>query len=225
VKAEGGWVWCAGGKHPVAKDYISIGPDTQVSRALYRWMEDGYSRVGDVPVQHSWRFFTKGLKPGELACGLVRDSRDGAGRPFPFIVTGYGHVEKWEQHWELIPYALDSLWERMETMSVKRFFDLDDLKSAVSRLPQPLVDGEQPYPANESGQAGQITQSSDVVCLALGGLEDGKSETVQGLKLVKERYPSVPSAVFIGGTQDKGMLMAFMRSLTVSDFEKLWTTC
>lgn len=225
MKQEQKWIWCAGGKHPVAKDYIALGQETQVMKALSRWMEDGFSRVANTMTQNSWRFFTKGLKSDELACGLVRDSRDGAGRPFPFLIMGYGRIDKWEEHWDLLPYAFDDLWERMEYMSIQRFFDLEDLKGNISRLPSPVLDGNRPWTGETDETAGEIPQQSGIVSLALSSAEDYTDEVVLGLKRIKEHYPTIPSAVFIGGAQDRVMLTAFMRSLNAADFEKLWTTC
>lgn len=225
MKPEDKWIWGAGGKHPVAKDYIALGQETQVMKALSRWMEEGFSRVGNTSLQHSWRFFTKGLKSEELACGLLRDSRDGAGRPFPFLIMGYGRIDKWEQHWELLPYAFDDVWERMEFMSVKRFFDLEDLKGNISRLPSPVLDGRQPSAGEPDKTLMELPQQSDTISLALNSADDYTEEVVCRLKRIKGHYSSIPSAVFIGGTQDKVMLTAFMRSLNTNDFEKLWTTC
>lgn len=219
------WVWAAAGKHPVVKDYISLGQETQVFRIFSRWVEEGYSRVKETAGQRSWRFFTRGLKPEELACGLVKDSHDKAGRPFPLIMIGYGRIDAWQHRWELLPLVFDSIWERMEFISVKRVFDLEELKGDICRLPSPRLDGLKIEPgiADESLVAAMSAGRNDTVTVPLNGAGDCRDEVVRLLEGMKGRNIPAPAAVFIGGLSDRVLLTVFMRSLSASDFDSLWT--
>jgi type VI secretion system ImpM family protein len=225
VKPGDAWVWGAAGKHPVVKDYITLGEETQVLRAFSRWVEEGYSRVKETGAQRSWRFFTRGLKPEDLACGLVRDSHDKAGRPFPLIMMGYGRVEGWDRQWELLPWAFDGVWSRLEFMSVKRVLDLDELKGDISRLPVPELNGTfKELPGNADAALGDMLSRGqrDKATLLLNGAGDPRDEAVTLLKGMRGKSFPVPAAVFIGGPQDRVMLAVFMKSLSTTDFEELW---
>lgn len=219
------WVWGATGKHPVVKDYISLGQETQVFRAFTKWVEEGWSRVRETAVQRSWRFFTRGLKPEDLACGLVKDSRDKAGRPFPLVMMGYGRIDGWQRQWELLPLAFDSVWDRMEFISVKRVFDLEELKGDISRLPCPQLDGLKigSSVADESLGAALAAGRNDTATLMLSGAGDNRDKVVHLLTGMKGKNLPVPAAVFIGGPLDRVLLTVFMRSLNASDFDSLWT--
>jgi hypothetical protein len=223
VKPGDRWVWGASGKHPSVKDYISLGEETPVLSALSRWVEQGFPSIGHTPSGRSWRFFTRGLKPGELACGLLKDSSDGAGRAFPLLMVGYGRLEGWEKRWDRLAYAFDNAWERMEFFCVKRLFDLDELKGDISRLPQPCLDA--------SGQTAGSVESAwtppvgcdDMITLSLTDGPNLRDEAFRLLEGMKQRGFPIPASVFIGGPRDRILLIVFMRSLKNADFETLWT--
>jgi hypothetical protein len=221
VRSEG-WLWGATGKHPVAKDYITIGKTTQLMGAFSRWVEEGYARVGRHDPHYNWRFFAKGLRPSELMCGLIRDSYDGAGRPFPLLITGYGRLEGWELQWDLLPLVLDILWEKIEFICSKRVLDLEELKRDINRLPSPVLESVfKETPAMDENLS-DIHVSGGMVSFHLTGGGDHLGEIIQRLKVFKMHVPAIPDVVFIGGTFDKTFLVGFARSLHATDFEKLW---
>jgi type VI secretion system protein VasJ len=223
VKQDIPWIWAAAGKHPAVKDYIRLGQDTPVMGAFSRWVEVGFSRVSRDTAQHSWRFFARGSQREELVCGLVRDSRDGAGRPFPFLILGTGTLEGWEHQWVNLPDACDGPWERMEFLCMKRIFDLEELKGDIIRLPRPSLKGEG-QPGAESPEGSLIPpQDSGMVSIPLAGTGDHREESVHLLKLMDARYHTVPDAVFIGGAIEHAFLAGFFRPLNTADFMRLWT--
>ena len=215
------WTWGASGKHPVVKDYIRIGQDTPFMDALSHRIEEGYPKVAGGTHMRSWRFFARGIKPQELSCGLVRDSRDGAGRPFPLLIMGSGVLEKWERCWEYLPHALSDLWERMEYISAKRIFDLSELKGDIMRLPTPTLP-ERKKVVDESGPSPIPEQQDGMLAIPLCAAGDYSDEIVRLLRRIGERQHAVPDAVFMGGTLSRSFLVAFFRSLGAQDFVRLW---
>lgn len=217
------WAWAAFGKHPVVKDYIRFGRETPVADALSRWVEEGYTRVSGNTALHSWRFFTRGTQPEELVCGLLRDSFDGAGRPFPFLIVGTGRLEGWEKYWVYIPEILGGVWERMEFLCTKRVFDLDELKKDIGRLPSPAFK-KLWQPAAGPAVDGSLPDSREgMIAIDLKGAEDHRSEIMQGLTTIKAHTRSVPDALFIGGAPEQSFLVAFTRQINAADFHRLWT--
>jgi type VI secretion system protein VasJ len=217
------WDWAASGKHPVVKDYIRIGKETSIADTFSRWVEEGYRRVSGNTALHSWRFFAKGTQPEELVCGLLRDSFDGVGRPFPFLIVGTGMLEGWEKHWVYIPEILDGVWERIEFLCTKRVFDLNELKTDISRLPSPAFKEKWP-PAVVSAVDRSLPESQEgLLAIGLKGAGDLHSEIMQGLMALKAHSRSVPDAIFIGGPLEQSFLVAFTRQINAADFLRLWT--
>ena len=218
------WAWAASGKHPVVKDYIIIGQETTIANALAGWVEEGYARVSGNTALHSWRFLARGAQPEELACGLLRDSFDGAGRPFPFLIVGSGRLEGWEKHWVYLPEICDSLWERMEFLCTKRVFGLDELKTDISRLPSPVLKKQWPSAAVSEGDGTSLADSREgMLAIGLKGAGDHHGEIIQGLATLKAHSSSVPDALFIGGPLERSFLVAFTRQINAADFLRLWT--
>jgi hypothetical protein len=190
--------------------------------ALSGRIEEGYPNVAVGTKQHSWRFFARGSKPQELSCGLVRDSRDGAGRPFPLLIMGAGVLKEWEQCWEYLPHALSDLWERMEYISAKRIFDLSELKGDIMRLPAPPPP-ECKEPFDEPGPSPIPEQQDGMLAIPLQAAGDYSDEIVRLLVRINETQHAVPEAVFIGGTLSRSFLVAFFRSVDAQDFVRLWS--
>jgi len=136
IKSKNVWFWHASGKHPVTRDFISLGQDQPIFRAFSDWVQKGYrmhaSTRGARTHACSWRFWARGLKKEDLVCGLVRDSCDLLGRPHPLLVIGTGALGGWEIHWDLLPLACNSTWSQIEHLSAKRHEDIaqfyDDLQ-------------------------------------------------------------------------------------------------
>jgi len=89
------------GKHPVAMDYFHLGTSAPLVNAFGAWIENGYQKVVS-PARnglalHSWRFWARGIQKGHIACGVVRDSSDSTGRPYPLLVMGIGKLPGWEK--------------------------------------------------------------------------------------------------------------------------------
>jgi type VI secretion system protein VasJ len=207
----------------VVKDYIRIGRETSIADTLSKWVEEGYARVSANTTLHSWRFFARGTKPEELVCGLLRDSFDGAGRPFPFLIVGTGRLEGWEKHWVYIPEILNGVWERMEFLCTKRVFDLDELKADIGRLPSPAFKKQWPSAAVPAAWRSLPDSKEGLISIGLKGAGDLHGEIMQGLTAIKAHSRCVPDALFIGGPPEQSFLVAFTRQINAADFIRLWT--
>lgn len=88
------WQWVICGKHPGLKDYFQLGPNLPMVAALADWIEKGYRGVAGARTLASnllsWRFWAAGPDRNTLLCGILRDSSDSVGRPYPLLVAGSG---------------------------------------------------------------------------------------------------------------------------------------
>jgi len=71
---------------------------------------------GEQPAQNREKIVIHAVlySAGALVCGVVRDSVDRLGRPYPLLVLGTGSLREWESHWDLLPYACLPVWQRIE---------------------------------------------------------------------------------------------------------------
>ncbi|GAM09415.1 hypothetical protein OR1_01693 [Geobacter sp. OR-1] len=231
------WVWSASGKHPVAKDFLRIGPATAIGIGLSEWVAKGVAglrmdlKTGRLP--RFWRFWARGGGKNELVCGVLRDSCDSVGRAFPFLVLGTGGLPGCEEHWDLLPYGCEISWKRIEYLCTRNYADVAGIDREVANLRPPQGDWRQIKATCEAG-------AND--CPALGGMEfngkagNGDCLTVKLdmaapdtlllvgllLKRIRERHRVAPNIAFIGGTSDAAYLSIYWRPLLAGDFATLW---
>ena len=140
--APDGWRFAAFGKHPGAKDYIRLGSTTPMLTGIADWVDKGYAGIEGkkkgMADAASWRFWSKGFGPGSLVCGVVRDSVDRLGRPYPLLVLGTGSLREWEGHWDLLPYACLPVWQRIEYLGAQRYEEIGRFESAIRGLHPPV---------------------------------------------------------------------------------------
>jgi type VI secretion system protein VasJ len=240
IKSAHPWHWAARGKHPVAKDYFSLGPDSLLIKAFSDWIERGYKALGsrERPSSKlcSWRFWAKGPKRETLICGVGRDSSDSLGRPYPLLIIGTGPLKGWEGHWELLPFACEKTWSQIEYLSTRRFIDFKQWEYAIRIIKPPyphwpefvsqrrnlrasswnprVVEGKAPSLPNKAELFLPLDREASNDPFALAGVWHS---------LLKARIRSVPNAVFMGGAPDETYLAIFKRPLVPSDFVRLWS--
>jgi type VI secretion system protein VasJ len=136
------WQWAAYGKHPVANDYLSLGKGLPLFQVFSDWVKNGYQglalRRGSASPLYSWRFWIKGSKRDSLICGLVRDSSDKLGRPYPFLLMGLGPLPGWQDQWDLVPLTCERAWSQLEYTAIKAFKDLKQLEDEIPKIKAPL---------------------------------------------------------------------------------------
>ena len=249
IKAKSLWEWSAMGKHPVAMDYFQLGVSAPLVNAFGAWIENGYQKAV-IPTRnrlafHSWRFWARGIQKGHIACGVVRDSSDSTGRPYPLLIMGIGKLPGWEENWDLLSFLFEEIWNQIEYLASRRFAGLKQLESEISRIQVTAEDWpafsdqdlQAGCPDHVPEEKGYPHRSSDVQkaaealltrneCYVSINPEQG-SDTALVARYwncaVKSRTDIVPNAVFMGGIPEKSYLAIFTRSLTSSDFAQLWS--
>ncbi len=243
-KKEGGWQWIATGKHPSAKDYFTIGKESAFSEAFSRWIEQGYeilpfelkraSRMG------SWRFWAKTPNNEILILGLIRDSCDSIGRPYPLLIMGVGSLAGWVKQWDLLPHACEQTWAQMEYIAAKNYSDTKKFGDELTGVSGPKTDWNsfrQDSPVGESLEQIGSSTLSEIKHLMYNYLNSGElmAELKQGLVkdlfslvclwhfVLKEKNTSPPNAVFMGGIPGRNFLAIYGRALAPKDFVNLWS--
>ncbi|RPJ00069.1 MAG: DUF2094 domain-containing protein, partial [Deltaproteobacteria bacterium] len=220
------WRWAAYGKHPVASDYFRLGDDFPLGKGLSDWVDRGYRAIGSVRNSArgpcSWRFWVKGGGKDTLLCGLVRDSSDSVGRPYPLLIMGTGLLKGWESEWDLLPFICERTWDRIEYLSSMVVTDFKKLEEEMKNLRSPESKWAEFAPRREEfkekaesdpeGAFGQrinvLLQSADgSICLDEGPFEDPFMRLNFWHFLLKTHSGAVPNSVFMGGTLERSYIV------------------
>ncbi|VBB46649.1 hypothetical protein TRIP_B40443 [uncultured Desulfatiglans sp.] len=239
------WQWTAAGKHPVARDFIEAGSPTQLSKAFSDWIAQGYHRLGESEtrrlVHQSWRFWAGAGNRKDIACGLIKDSSDTLGRPYPLLILGTGPLNRWQERWPSLLIEFREMYMQMEGLASRRFAGFKPFEEAVRGLPASgprsstgsteggkgmTESGGEPadVPAEPDIQAWRAETGGTAYVLPLqsrisGGEEQTARRRLLGLRAV---LAESPQAVFAGGSPDRVFLAVFLRGLTPADFARLW---
>jgi hypothetical protein len=149
---------------------------------------------------------------------------------------GIGKLPGWENNWDLLSFLFEEIWSQIEYLASRRFNDLKQLESEISRIQVTAEDWagcldhvpeEKGYPHRSS----DVQKAAEALltrneCYVSINSEQG-SDTALVARYwncaVKSRTDIVPNAVFMGGLPEKSYLAIFTRSLTPSDFAQLWS--
>ncbi|MDY6951661.1 MAG: type VI secretion system-associated protein TagF [Thermodesulfobacteriota bacterium] len=249
VGSANSWQWAAWGKHPAARDYFGVGPPDPLVKAFSDWVERGFKTLNpkgdELSGPSSWRFWARGAKRKTIVCGVVRDSSDSLGRPYPLLVMGVGIIEGWEDQWDLLPFACEKTWCQMEHLSAMGSASFGELEAQVKALVPPYPvwlefmsqkgglheassvgenAGSSPSIKELANRLATVSQGKDFFASLDGGLANDP-QTLAALwhGLMKARMSDIPSAVFMGGTPDQASLAVFKRALAPTDFVRLWS--
>ncbi|HSB71554.1 MAG TPA: TagF domain-containing protein [Candidatus Methylomirabilis sp.] len=251
VGSAQGWQWVAFGKHPVARDFFRLGPDVPLAGGFSEWLESGHRALPTKPRSaaefRSFRFWAKGPGKDGLVLGVIRDSSDDIGRPYPFFTMGAGPLKAWEKHWELLLLACEMPWGRIEHLSSGAIRDFRAMEIEVAeRLRPPRPDWEQ---LRERLRSVSPLEPGSTPCHSSMDLEEmercasrltGETEIFLNLDaargtdpvaaaalwtfLLRKRGSATPNAMFLGGGLGTPFLAVFSRALVPRDFVRLWTT-
>lgn len=238
-RTEQKWRWAACGKHPVAGDYFRVGDAFPTAGLFADWMEKGYAAVCGTAAERDysatacgWRFWAAGEKR-RLVCGLVRDSNDCIGRPYPLLVVGEGPLHRWEESWETIPSACERTWGYIEYCITKNSRDLMQLEREILNTPSPAPErtGLAMAPGKPAIVVGNDTgfvvslfegEGYDVFHLTAEQTGGRIDSVVELHRTLKNRQAAAPTAFFIGGSFEKTCAVRFKRPLLYADFAALW---
>jgi type VI secretion system protein VasJ len=230
-----GWHWAAVGKHPAVRDFMEAGVAFPLFEALSQWMEKGYeerSRRNEMTSLHSWRFWARGGRKNSVACGLLKDSCDDIGRPYPLLIMGTGELDGWEEHWDLLPLACETTWGQMESFSTRMYKTFQGLEQDLygMRIPAPRWEDFSTtdfstYTSSPSRGLIENFVPGDIFSVQLEPLpaQDQKMHILAWHRLCRNHVKELPVIVFMGnaGGESSHLFMA-RRALAVDDFERLW---
>ncbi len=230
------WHWSAFGKHPAAKDYFRSGESHPLIKGFSDWIEMGYQTwtskgfISSEPC--SWRFWARGGQRENVVCGLIRDSSDSLGRPYPLLIMGTGPLKDWEKYWDLLPFAFEGTWNQMESLSIRMFSDLQQLIEEVERINPPRAHWSNYRDLDESGPPQNIQALQDKIKTKEHEIfaplnEEGMKDSLTSIhlyhSLLKAHLPEMVTTAFMGGSSSKTWLIFFRRPLVSEDFVRLWS--
>ncbi|PKN04817.1 MAG: type VI secretion system protein TssA, partial [Deltaproteobacteria bacterium HGW-Deltaproteobacteria-9] len=243
------WRFFAVGKHPVAKDFLKLGESTPLVNDLSAMLKTAYSTLtsksNSAPGFSSWRFWSKGSGNDSLICGIVRDSSDKMGRPYPFLIIGSGQLKDWELQWDLLPFACENTWCQFEYLSTQNFDNVKKLEEELANIRPPSGQWSEHSDRRKSlNQIGspldpfasfldlkkltkQVADLSEqreyFVSLDRGPCHDKILQLGLWHHLFRVTLKNVPQTVFLGGTLDNAFLVAYSRTLKAADAVQLWS--
>lgn len=249
VKSNQDWIWSAYGKHPVVKDFFQFGQKFPLMESFSNWVENGYKILlpkRDANHEHmSWHFWSKGTGKENIACGLVKDSSDAIGRPYPLLIMGTGPLKDWNKQWDLLPYACGPSWGHFEYLSAQTFNDISKFEVEIQNIRPPCADWQELNAKRKNSMEDLKNSQSENYTTSISDLKRhasrlaGKTECIIRLDeklfndqfvlvdfwhfLFKDNLKTIPNVIFMGGTIDKTYLAFFNRPLVPDDFIRLWT--
>lgn len=242
------WQWSAYGKHPMVMDYFYIGKSDPIMKAFSDWVEKGYQDMAlkKTPATSlcSWRFWAKVPKKDTLLCGLLKDSSDRSGRPYPLLIMGAGPLKVWESHWDLLPFACERVWSQIENLSTKMFQDLKTFENEVLKMKSPygqwseleaerknlwesgpiLDESDQTHPLKRLEEIASSEAERPVIMVHLDNGGDQFTHISFWHCYLKKYISIIPNVLFMGGTTEKASMVVFKRPLQPDDFFRLWFT-
>lgn len=236
-RSAGSWQWHLSGKHPVAKDYFSIGDKSPMAEAFAQWIRLGTEQSGAggramLTANCSWRFWAKTGSRQNLVCGVMRNSCDFMGRPYPLLVMGSGLLDKWEENWDLLPLACEGLWNQMEQLATKNYQEFERLKEELRMLRPPQARWQDLQQQGTELLAGLLpgdlptTAAADQEALFLplrcADHCDPFALIIHLHRQMKEKIRAVPNTLFVGGPLEQPGFVLFTRPLHVGDFARMW---
>lgn len=247
IKSNNSWNWAAYGKHPVAKDFFHVGHNMPLLKGISDWVEHGYTKLitrnSVSNMNCSWRFWMRGGRKGSLICGLIKNSSDELGRPYPLLIVGFGVLENWENQWDLLPFACEQTWGQMEYISVHNYNDISKFEVEIQNVRPPAPEWSE-FKAKRENSLKFVISSDDnnlsqyirdvknravslskkaesFICLDDKPFLD-KSILISYWYLhLKLHIKTIPNIIFMGGPLEKSYIALFKRPLAPADFVDL----
>lgn len=231
----------------MAGDFLRLGKPSPLLRGFSGWMEKGYERTvrerGERAAQ-LWKFWARGPN-GELICGMVKESCDHHGRPYPLMIVGAGPVAESAEHWDLLPYACGETWAALASLGGPEISGVRELKERLAGIRSPAPGWEAFSRMRETETERLIGRDSRRrgsefmdkmnnieglsrrdrfwVPLDVEGGGHGPTPASKLLRLLKSRSAAEPAMVFLGGGERVQGLLCLKRPLMLEDFATLWS--
>jgi type VI secretion system protein VasJ len=243
------WHWGAYGKHPVAADYFRLGKKLAIMNLFADWIDRSVScgalHEDILRGRCSWRFWARGSGKKDLVCGVITNSSDVLGRPYPLLIMGTGPVSAWDGQWDLLPLVFEKVWSQMEYFSTRRFSDVRELEEVVTHIRPPhpewddllaqrqtiitigkdsVAEDSMPnFRELKERAEGFSAQEESFINIDQGTSHDEFTLILLWHYLLKSFGKKIPNAIFAGGTGENTCLACFARPLNAADFIRLWS--
>jgi len=212
-----------------------------VMKSFSDWVERGYNdmTLKSDPLSNlcSWRFWAQGPKKEILICGLLRNSSDHIGRPYPLLILGTGHLKGFEKNWDLLPFTCEKTWSQTEKISTTMFENLKNFEEEVQTIK--LLSGQWEEFNNERKDQWNFLPPDCIKELEEYILNEKENDVIVGCLnqewcsdqfslinlwhfFLKKYTMTIPHVVFMGGTPDVAYMVIFKRPLMPDDFKRLW---
>ncbi len=242
------WTFSAFGKHPCAGDFFSLNLKTALTTAFVGWTENGYKKIVEkekgILTQNAFRFWAGGIDKGHVLCGILKDSSDMVGRNHPLLIMGEGALKSWEAQWDLLPFALEDIWSRMEYTAARRVENIHQFESELKNLKAPsepwiktknnFKKGRKDIDRNlknkiiisDINRKVRQVEQEKTACISLDNSGEIDPFQMAGVwhHCIKNNTRDLPNTVFMGGTPEKSSITFFNRPLMSQDFNTLWLT-
>lgn len=219
LKRNKGWSGFIFGKHPSFKDFLRLGQETPLTTGLARWVEGGYRHLSRKDLKGasvSWRFWCRGGKD-LLLCGLLKDSADALGRPFPLLLILSWKLTGWEKSWEKLVSVLEETWRELERLAARPWASPFEFETGLDRLPEPRTILENGQTEGKTAPFFRVRNG----CF-WSPLGEEVSSTALILRL-KRQFQAPPLALFMGGAIGAtAQIVVFTSPLRREDFSFLW---
>lgn len=217
------------GKHPAFDDYFSVNMNTPLANALSAWIENGIKSDGTAhknKVIRSFRFWVLGIKKEELVLGIVRDSSDRLGRPYPLLIIGRTRLKNRDTQWPAIFSYFEPVFRAFEEMTAARYEAFKEFEAGLLnvRFFQPNFEKSETAFSNCLTAWFKKEKENSSLALSVSDLLDkftSQSHAPPKKRIFKTDSP-LPGAVFLGGLPDKPMVNLYNRPLGTRDFHRLF---
>ena len=234
------------GKHPSFRDFICLGEKTALAQALSSWIEKGFSTFleehGKGLGNRSWRFWLRGQDINEIFWGILKDSSDSLGRPYPLVILLANRIPELGHNWELIPLIMDASWRRLELLASKNFYNYQELIKDISNITLHELTSEKFNEVKNQWESynsafldkelvkdkirKKIISHKKIVELSLLEIHDEKSripfQIATFFYIFKFFCPEGPVACFIGGSPEDPKIIFFLEKISKDSFLRLW---
>jgi type VI secretion system protein VasJ len=232
-RAKTGIEFSALGKHPAFDDFFNLNIGSPLAAALSSWVKNGAKLAGNQEAHkmvHSFRFWMRGIQRDELVLGLIRDSSDRMGRPYPLLIMGKGIVENRDKRWQHIFCGYESVYRAFEELAAFRHEDFRAFETKLSRVG--FVASSSRHDPDGSRLADVIpawfrmNRGKEWMTLPIASLL-AKADSIPRAgedRGMFRKKPEVPAAVFLGGVPENSVLTIYRRPLNTYDFSRLFNT-
>ena len=226
------WQWAAHGKLPAARDFFTVGHDSPIFKAFFAWLDQGCQQLNDrqaLEQNCSWRFWVRGGRKHELLCGIIKNSSDQIGRPYPLMLIGAGSLKNWEKQWNTIPDTCEGLWNQLEYLTTRRYDGLEQLTADLRLLKPREGDVNRPDRIDCGDFRGEAAwldrlraEQKLFLPLGAGGPVDPNQAISCLHEFFKKNQAEIPNSIFLGGRPENLLFVIFNKGLATEDFLELW---